>query len=125
MKALSKENSPIVIHTPSGEVITEIIGRAKETGTSTLHSLAHVLIPPGKSVTPHFHKMSEETYHFTKGKALMRVDGEEKEISAGTSVLIMPGQVHSLINHTHLDVEFYAISAPAWQPDDSYPSNHS
>ena len=120
MHVLRKEDIKEPIHTPSGEVINELVGRGEETGKSKKQSLAHVSIPNGKKVAPHYHKVSEETYYFLRGTGQMIVDNEEKQVSAGDAVLIMPGQIHELYNNSSETLEFIAVSAPAWIPDDSF-----
>lgn len=120
MHVLRKEDVKNPIHTPSGEVIVELVGRGENSGGTDKHSLAHVSIPSGKHVAPHYHKVSEETYFFLKGKGRMVVDDEERDVSAGDAVLIKPDQVHHLYNDGTDTLEFVAISGPAWVPDDSF-----
>lgn len=115
-----KRNPPI--HTPSGETIVEIVGRASKNAPSEIHSVAHVTIPPGKNVDPHHHKVSEEAYVFLKGKGRMHIDNEEQNVSAGDTCLVKANQVHHLYNNGSEDLEFLAICIPAWYPEDTYPN---
>lgn len=57
------------ITNPRGEIIDELVGTSLEAGGATRHSLAYVVIPPGKSSEAHYHKSSEETYTILKGSA--------------------------------------------------------
>jgi len=120
MHVIRKENVKNPIHTPSGEVIVELVGRGEQSGRTEKQSVAHVTIPGGKNVAPHYHKVSEETYYFLKGKGRMVVDNEEREVSKGDAILIMPNQVHHLHNEGTENLEFIAVSGPAWVPNDSF-----
>ena len=120
MQARSKDQVTHPIFAPGGEIISEIIGREADHGGTTLHSLAHVLTPVGKSSTAHYHKVCEETYYVLKGRARMVLDGQEFEVSPGQACLILPGQVHQIFNAGDQDLEVLAVCAPAWYPDDSY-----
>jgi mannose-6-phosphate isomerase-like protein (cupin superfamily) len=105
---------------PLGELVYELIGNSAETGGAKLHSLAHVVIPPGKLSPAHYHKVSEETYHMLKGQARMVIDGREFTLSPGQSLLILPGEVHQIFNDQPADAEFLVVCAPPWTPDDFF-----
>lgn len=105
-----------------GEIIYEMIGRAAQTGGTTRHSFVHVVIPPGRCSTPHFHKLTEETYYLLRGTARLVLDGASRQLGPGDAALIMPPQVHQIFNPSATeDLHFLAISAPAFSPDDYYP----
>jgi ethanolamine utilization protein EutQ len=116
--SLDQITSPLVSDT--GEVLRELVGIATASGGASLHSLAHVCIPPGKSSAAHFHKISEETYYLLAGKARMLLDGKDFILSPGQAFLIQPGEVHQIFNVGEADLEFLAVCAPAWVPEDSY-----
>ena len=69
----------------------------------------------------HYHKLSEETYYVLSGEGRITVDGEDRVLRAGDACLIMPGEVHQIRNEAREVLEFLTVSAPAWQPDDTYP----
>lgn len=104
---------------PHGEIVYELLGRAAAHKAS-LHSLAHILLPPGKASLRHHHLVSEESYYILKGQARMCVDGQEYTLGPGEACLILPPQVHQIFNIADEDLEFLAVCAPAWQPGDSY-----
>ena len=120
MRHSSKEKANKPLHTPTGERIYELIGGKKETGGTKLHSLAQVGLPEGKSSAPHYHREREETYYMLKGKARMRVDEREFILEAGQACLIEPGEVHQIFNESSKTVEFLAVCAPPWAPEDQY-----
>jgi len=106
--------------TPEGEIIYELIGASALRGETTHHSLAQIIIPPGKSCALHFHKKSEETYYILNGEGWMRIDQKEFSLHPGQACLIEPGENHQIFNRGQVDLEFLAVCAPAWVPEDSY-----
>lgn len=116
----SKNLVTLPLTQPLGECVFELIGSSPKSGDAHLHSLAHILIPPGKSSAKHFHKISEETYYILSGQGHMVVDGAEYTLSPGQACLIHPTEVHQIFNYGTVDLEFLAVCAPAWTPDDSY-----
>lgn len=46
---------------------------------------------------PHFHKIATELYYVLEGEGKIMLDGEEREVRAGTMVHIPPGVVHGAI----------------------------
>lgn len=109
---------PIV--TPHGETVYEMIGRVAHHGGAVQHSLAHIILAEGKAAQAHHHKVCEESYYILKGQARMVIDGQELLLSPGQTCLILPPQVHQLFNTGEGALEFLAVCAPAWYPEDSY-----
>lgn len=120
MRVTSKSEILNEFFTPQGEKIYELIGKSALTGETTRHSLAHIIIPPGKSSALHFHKNSEETYYILKGEGWMRIDQHEFSLQPGQACLIEPGEKHQVFNQGKTDLEFLAVCAPAWVPEDSF-----
>lgn len=103
--------------TPSGEIIAEIVGIA--VGDDSNHSLARIVIPPGKSSSLHFHKISQETYFILKGEGQMQVNDEHFTLLPGQACWIESGEIHQIHNEGETELVFLAICAPAWVPNDS------
>jgi uncharacterized RmlC-like cupin family protein len=80
--------SPIT--TPHGELIRELIGRTATEGSAPRHSVAHIVLPPGKSSLLHYHPEAEESYYILSGQARVLIGEEEVVMVAGTAVLIPP-----------------------------------
>jgi mannose-6-phosphate isomerase-like protein (cupin superfamily) len=119
MRITRKEEVKVPFVNPTGEKVYELIGRTDEAGGSTKHSLAYMVIPPKCSSRLHYHPEDEETYYILKGQAKMVIDGKEHTVNPGDTVYISPPESHQIFNIGDTDLEFIAISAPAWQPSHS------
>jgi mannose-6-phosphate isomerase-like protein (cupin superfamily) len=97
-----------------------MIGRPADLGGTTNHSFVHVVIPAGSASPAHYHKVSEETYYVLSGEGRLSVNGVDKIVKARDACLIMPGEVHQITNEANETLEFLTVSAPAWQPNDTY-----
>ena len=120
MRLVSKKEIKNALTTPQGEIIFELIGKQELSGGTSKHSLAQITILPGYSSALHYHKNSEETYYILKGEGWMRIDQREISLQPGQACLIEPGEQHQIINQGKNDLEFLAICAPAWVPEDSF-----
>lgn len=114
MKLTSRENTPS-INSEHSEVIHELIGRGAEQATD-LHSVAHVIIPPGRSSLLHVHPFAEESYYFLQGKGKLMIEDEEATVLPGQAILIPPTKRHKIVSIGETDLEFIAICVPAWEP---------
>jgi mannose-6-phosphate isomerase-like protein (cupin superfamily) len=66
-------------------------------------------IPPGSSITPHYHKEGEEEYHIISGSGVMRILPVYhkdtpiklfcKYVVAKNSFMVQPNMIHQLINN--------------------------
>lgn len=108
------------LQTPSGEIVYELIGRTGTEGNPPSHSLARIVIPPGKSSAPHYHQASQETYYVLEGVGKMRVDQAGFNLHPGQACWIEPGEVHQISNDGAYDLVFLAVCVPAWVPEDSF-----
>jgi mannose-6-phosphate isomerase-like protein (cupin superfamily) len=100
-----------------GEIICELFGNSA--GGSQAHSLAQIVIPPGKASLKHYHPVAEESYSILSGTARMEIDGETVQVGPGDSVVIVPPQVHRIFNTGADDLVMLVVCAPAWTPDNS------
>ncbi len=122
MKVTNRDESGEPIQTPTGEVIYGLIGREEGEGGVESHSLAEVVIPPGKSSERHYHQELEETYYILQGQGEMEIEGKEFSMHPGDACLIEAGESHQIFNHGEEDLLFLALCAPAWKPEDSFRS---
>jgi mannose-6-phosphate isomerase-like protein (cupin superfamily) len=115
MDVFSKSTTPTKVTTASGEVIYEVVGRTVGVRTAR-HSVAHVVIPQGKSAFRHYHPESEESYYVIQGTAWMEIDDEVRTLSPGDAVLIPARSVHKISNRNEEDLIFIVVCVPAWEP---------
>jgi mannose-6-phosphate isomerase-like protein (cupin superfamily) len=114
MNLSSKETAP-PLTSAHGEIIYELIGTG--IGDSTdLHSMAYIVIPPGKSSLLHYHPIAEESYYFLKGEGKLLIENKETIVSPGQAVLIQPTKKHKIFSIGKADLEFLAFCVPAWEP---------
>jgi len=118
MHILSKDQVTTPFDSGKGEVVFELLGRNFPSTTEN-HSVAYVVIAPGKSSRLHLHPVAEESYYILRGEAQIRVGDEECALTPGQVVLIPPGKVHQIENQSNGPLEFLAICIPAWEPGNS------
>ena len=119
MKLVKRADIDAPLRQPSGEIVYEMIGARPELGGAARHSVAEIVIPPGKSSLRHYHKVAEETFYILRGRARLRVDDTEFDLSPGNACLIEPSEMHQIFSVGDDDLAFLAVSSPPWVPDDS------
>ncbi len=82
-------------------------------------SVAHATLAPKQKTARHFHPLAEETYFVLRGRALMEVDGETTELSAGDAVAIPNGAKHQIENIGDEELIFLCCCAPAYAHEDT------
>ncbi len=105
------------VESPHGEVVYELFGAAA--GGSLAHSLAQIVIPPGKASLKHYHPIAEESYMILSGTGRLEIDGKASPMGPGDSAVILPNQVHQLWNTGAEDLVLLAVCVPPWTPDNS------
>lgn len=105
------------LHSAHGETVYELLGAAA--GGTQSHSLAQIVIAPGKASLKHYHPSAEESYYILSGKARMDMDGASIALGPGDSVVILPDHIHQIANAGDVDLVLLAICVPAWTPDNS------
>lgn len=115
-KYSAKDVTPIV--SQHGEIVYELLGAAAA-GATPRHSLAYIVIPPGKASLLHYHPEAEESYYILKGSAGILLGDEQSTIREGESVLIPSPMPHKIINTGEENLEFIAVCVPAWEPANS------
>ncbi len=109
-------------------VLRELIGRIGQARTERL-SVARFLLQPGKSSGQSYNKVGEEFFLIIAGRGTAMVAGETTAMVAGETtavvtgavVVVRPGVAHSLTAAADSTLEFYAITSPAFSPDDYVP----
>jgi mannose-6-phosphate isomerase-like protein (cupin superfamily) len=119
MRLVKRSDIEEPLRQPSGEIVYELIGASPGLGGTASHSVAEIVIPPGKSSLCHHHNVAEETFYMLRGKASLRIDDKELDLSPGQACLIEPTEVHQILNTGTDDLVFLAVSAPPWVSEDS------
>jgi mannose-6-phosphate isomerase-like protein (cupin superfamily) len=71
---------------------------------------------PGSQQTLHSHSAQEQVFVIVRGRGVMIVDGEEREVGPGTLVFIPPGAVHAIRNSGAETLVFVSATAPPFDP---------
>ncbi len=113
------ENVSAVTLAPGME-LRELIGRVGQARTERV-SVARFALQPGKSTGESYCKVGEEFFLIIAGRGTALVAGETKPVQVGSVVVLRPGVRHALTAAADAGLEFYAITAPAFSPDDYVP----
>ena len=119
MRLVRKEHITRPFESGTGERVYELLGAPEAIGGAKHHSFSHVVLPPGCSSRPHYHPVAEETYYILSGQGKMLVDGKVHTLRPGDALLIHTLEVHQIFNPGQTELEFIAVCAPAWTPDNS------
>jgi mannose-6-phosphate isomerase-like protein (cupin superfamily) len=103
--------------TADGSSIRELAGIPS--GNAINQSLAEATGPPGGETVEHFHRTSEEIYHFIAGAGRMRLGAEEADVRAGDTVVIAPGLRHKLFNPGSEPLVLLCCCAPPYSDEDT------
>jgi mannose-6-phosphate isomerase-like protein (cupin superfamily) len=103
--------------TADGSSIRELAGIPS--GNAINQSLAEATVPPGGETVEHFHRTSEEIYHFVSGTGRMRLGTEEADVRAGDTVVIAPGLRHKLFNPGTEPLVLLCCCAPPYSDEDT------
>ena len=67
---------------------------------------------PGSEQEQHQHATQEQAYVIVSGRGLMKVGGEEREVTAGAMVLVPPRTGHSMLNTGSEPLVYVSATAP-------------
>jgi mannose-6-phosphate isomerase-like protein (cupin superfamily) len=108
---------PQVVVSP-GVTLQELVGRvARDAKTSSL-SIAAFVLSPGRSTGSSFNHRSQEVFLVTAGSGLVHLGDQVVPVGQGSTMFIPAEVVHSIEANAGSTLSFYAISAPAYSPDD-------
>jgi mannose-6-phosphate isomerase-like protein (cupin superfamily) len=110
-----EEREPFV--TADGSTIRELAG--VPSGNAINQSLAEATVPVGGETVEHFHRESEEIYHFTAGAGRMRLGAQEADVRRGDTVVIAPGVPHKLWNTGDEPLVLLCCCAPPYSHEDT------
>ncbi|WP_406659670.1 cache domain-containing protein [Methanolobus sp. ZRKC3] len=80
------------------------------------YSIAHVIINPGGSIEAHIMK-NPEAHYVLAGEGVLYIEDVPFELSEGQLVLIPANSKQHTENNGDVDLEFFAIDQPAWEPE--------
>jgi mannose-6-phosphate isomerase-like protein (cupin superfamily) len=101
---------------PDGSEVREL---ARPPDGARNQSLAEARVPPASETVEHYHRTSEEIYHFTAGEGRMRLGAEESPVRSGDTVVIPPGTPHKLWNPGPDELVLLCCCAPPYEDDDT------
>ncbi len=105
-----------ILHTPQGSEIRPLMDRTVSAISQC--SLAEEILPPGKTVPPHYHEVLEEIYYILYGSGVMTVGDESQEVGSGDAIFIPKNHVHSLTNTGDEDMKLLLVCGPAFYFED-------
>ena len=103
--------------TKDGSSIREIL--APVNSSLKAQSLAEATLKPEQSTGKHLHVRAEEVYYVLKGRGLMEIGQEKREIGPGDGIAIPPGSEHKLTNTGEENLVFLCCCSPAYSHDDT------
>jgi mannose-6-phosphate isomerase-like protein (cupin superfamily) len=103
--------------TKDSSIIREIL--APRNSAIRRQSLAEATVPAGQATEEHTHPETEEIYYILKGRGKMRIEGEERDVTAGDGIAILPGARHRIRNTGTEDLVFLCCCVPAYSDRDT------
>ena len=103
--------------TKDGSEIRSILDRTNSAATN--QSLAEATLPPGGETEAHCHSQAEEIYYILRGRGLMTLEGEGREVGPGDAILIPPGTQHSIRNIGQESLVFLCCCSPPYSHEDT------
>lgn len=84
---------------------------------SLRYSLAHAIVPVGKTSLDHALKTSE-VYYILSGRGEMHINDEVQTVGPGDAIYIPPNARQHIENTGHEPLVFICIVDPAWRAED-------
>ena len=116
MEVVNRDRSVPFITKDRSE-IRSILDRTNSTATN--QSLAEATVPPGVETEEHYHPRAEEIYYVLRGRGLMTLQGERREVRPGDGILIPPGTRHRIRNIGQEPLVFLCGCSPPYSHEDT------
>lgn len=81
----------------------------KEDFKSNILYVREIILPPHSSVGDHRHEGDEELYYISEGSGKIILDGKEKKVTEGDTILTKSGSTHGLINDSEKPLRFFVV----------------
>ena len=101
-----------------GVSLQELVGRAAPLANSSTLSIAKFTLSPGRSSGTSFNHRSQEVFLVIDGTGEVHLGDKATPVNAESTVFIPAGEVHSIQADPNSTLTFYAVSAPAFSPED-------
>jgi mannose-6-phosphate isomerase-like protein (cupin superfamily) len=82
-------------------------------------SLAEATLPPGTETQEHFHPLSEEIYYILRGRGMMTLADERRQVGPGDGILIPPRSRHKIRNIGQEPLVFLCCCSPPYSHHDT------
>jgi mannose-6-phosphate isomerase-like protein (cupin superfamily) len=99
-----------------GTLLRELLHPDKQ-AIALRYSLAHAIVPMGRTSTPHSLKTSE-VYFILRGQGEMHIDDETQMVEPGDAIYIPPNTKQFIRNCSMEPLVFICIVDPAWRKED-------
>jgi len=101
-----------------GVDLRELVGRVARDAHSASLSAAEFSLAPGRGTALSYNLKAEEVLLVTSGSGSVRLNGVASAVRAGSTVFVPPLAPHEIAAVADQSLVFYAISTPAFKPDD-------
>ncbi len=116
MEVVNRDRSAPFITKDRSE-IRSILDRTNSTATNL--SLAEATLPPGAKTEEHSHSRTEEIYYILRGRGLLTLEGERREVGPGDGILIPPGTRHTIRSDDQEPLLFLCCCSPPYAHEDT------
>jgi predicted cupin superfamily sugar epimerase/mannose-6-phosphate isomerase-like protein (cupin superfamily) len=116
-RVFSAEDIPGATPSP-GVSLQELVGRVAPLAKSAALSIAKFTLSPGHSSGTSFNRLSQEAFLVIDGSGEVHLGDKVTPVTAESTVFIPAGEVHSIQADPNSTLTFYAVSAPAFRPED-------
>jgi mannose-6-phosphate isomerase-like protein (cupin superfamily) len=115
---LHPDDIPLITVSP-GVQLKELTGRSAVKGAkSDQASVAFFRLAPGCGSAWSHNKVGEESFFVLKGRGEVWTGNRAQPVRAGSFILIPPGVVRSIRASKGEELEYYAVTTPAWSSDE-------
>jgi predicted cupin superfamily sugar epimerase/mannose-6-phosphate isomerase-like protein (cupin superfamily) len=117
--AIAFASAEVQVQTVSpGVALQELVGLQARAAHSSKLSVAQFTLAPGRSTGTSYNRLSQEVFLVTDGSGHIHLDANNIPVAAGSTVFIPAQKPHSIEADSNSTLIFFAISAPAFTPDD-------
>jgi mannose-6-phosphate isomerase-like protein (cupin superfamily) len=113
---IRQREAQVAFTTKDGSTIRSLLDRSNAPVVG--QSLAEATLAAGSATDRHYHRHSEEFYYLLEGRAVMELDGEQREVGPGDAILIPAGAWHQIRALEAL--RFLCCCAPPYAHEDTY-----